>query len=304
LGKALSPTFLIAIITFNRNAQLLRLLASIKVAVANGKLDGVDVLVINNGDFLEREPLGISNSGEITVINREINDLCLARNEAIDYFLSCNHDALIFVDDDEIVDGLWISKMAEFHKRSSAQIIAGPVLSILPPHEDRWVKTGVFGRKSFLSGSPLTDCATGNTLIRRELFEITGQNFRFDPRFSHLGGEDYAFSSAAVKSGARIEWCNEAVAYEFVTADRLNWDWVANRAKRTATVEFIVSNPNLAARFLFLASGLLRIAHAIPSLIFRGKFADSTYGNAFRRFNRGLAFVACSLNHNSVRDEY
>ena len=153
-----------------------------------------------------------------------------ARNRAI----ACagpDTDFVAFIDDDEIPEPYWLDDLLDTQRCYDADMVAGPVLPLLPEGSPHWLIRGrFFNRPRYATGQHLQFAGTGNVLIRSALFWQRGLNF--NERFGLGGGEDADFSTRAVHTGLKIVWADEAIVYESVPPSRANARWILQRAYR------------------------------------------------------------------------
>ena len=62
------------------------------------------------------------------------------RNAAVSWVLESEMDALLFIDDDEVVPPDWLAKMINAWMKYKGDIITGPVRQVLPLSASRFVK--------------------------------------------------------------------------------------------------------------------------------------------------------------------
>ena len=153
-------------------------------------------------------------------------NIALARNQAI---RRCSGEFVAFIDDDEWPSEQWLSLMLKTCEIRRADGVLGPVL----PHFDElppaWVVSGRFcERERYVTGHVVRweESRTGNVLFRRSIVE--GMAEPFDPRFDN-GGEDTDFFKRMTSRGCTFVWCDEAVVYETVPANRLTRSYMLKR---------------------------------------------------------------------------
>lgn len=138
-------------------------------------------------------------------------------------------DYIAFIDDDEAADEQWLHMLLETRKRHGAAIVLGPIVPVLPAGTARWIRRGrFFERPRVATGAVPPSAGTGNVLM--DLHAIRAAQIAFDPAFGRSGGEDSDFFHRLSQTGARCVWCDEAVVYEHVTADRTCARWLLRRA--------------------------------------------------------------------------
>jgi succinoglycan biosynthesis protein ExoM len=154
-----------------------------------------------------------------------------ARNTAIAQAMGLQADFVAFIDDDEAAEPLWLDELLYVQRTFDADVVAGPVLSHFIERIDGWIaEGGFFDRRRHQTGTLLGSAGNGNVLISRivlESFDVI-----YDLRFSLTGGEDTHFFWRVVRKGFKIIWANDAVAYEWVPAERATFGWLARRHYR------------------------------------------------------------------------
>jgi glycosyltransferase involved in cell wall biosynthesis len=153
-------------------------------------------------------------------------NIALARNQAI---RRGRGEFVAFIDDDEWPSEQWLSLMLKTCETCHADGVLGPVV----PHFDQvpptWVVSGRFWeRQRYVTGHVVKweDSRTGNVLFRLSIVE--GMAEPFDPRFDN-GGEDTDFFKRMTSQGRIFVWCDEAIVYETVPANRLTRSYMMKR---------------------------------------------------------------------------
>jgi glycosyltransferase involved in cell wall biosynthesis len=152
-------------------------------------------------------------------------------------------DAIAMIDDDEIPAPGWLDNLRAAQERSGADVVAGPVVSELPPGTPSWyASSGIFEAEApaFPEGGDMPWCASNNTLVLADVFRRVPEGF--DPKFNKTGGTDTNFFMRAKLRGCSIAWTHTAVVHEFVPRNRLTPRWLFRRATRAgnsrAVIEF------------------------------------------------------------------
>ncbi len=219
-----APAVVIAVPTFRRPDDLRRLLRALgpaaSHATATGAASRVDVLVIDN-DPDESEPAVVGPGAGAIVVRETTPGVAAARNRALDE--SGNHDILVFIDDDESPAAEdWLSRLLETARHSHADVVAGPVVTVVDGGLDPWVEAGGFfarGHRAHLrTGAVIERAATNNLLLDLRVVRATG--IRFDDRFGRSGGEDSLFTSQLHRAGAHMVWCAEALVHDHLPESR------------------------------------------------------------------------------------
>lgn len=139
---------------------------------------------------------------------------------------------IAFLDDDEEASPRWLAHLLEAAQRYQADVVFGPVQGVLPAEAPSWAEScGAFRREPRPTGTAVPFGGAGNVLIRAACLPEPG--LRFDLRFGLTGGEDTDLFSRMQRAGARLIWCDEALATEPVAPERLTVNWVLRREFRT-----------------------------------------------------------------------
>lgn len=175
-------------------------------------------------------------------------------------------DAVVFVDDDELVEGQWLTELVRVRREFGADVVAGPVLPRFEREAPEWgVRGGFFGRVRHETGTQLKRAATGNVLIDAAV--LREADAWFDERLGLVGGEDELFFRGLAASGKKIVWADEAVAHEYVGPDRVSVEWVLRRARRlgatSAYVDRVLSEQGASIARAHLLIGAYRMCKGL-----------------------------------------
>jgi hypothetical protein len=155
--------------------------------------------------------------------------IAAARNHTLRSFADGGYEALIFVDDDEFVPEGWLDALLSYARSTTAGVVSGPVITVLPPNAPAWILRGGFlQRPVFPTGTRHWTAATNNTLLRSGAWRSAGSPW-FDETFSSTGGSDTDFFCRLADAGTAIEFCASARVYEDAPAGRLTWRWMGRR---------------------------------------------------------------------------
>lgn len=223
---------LIAVITYKRQNGLQDLLDSLmgiettirwRVVVVDNDRDG------SAAPTVAEHPLNVRYEIEPDP------GISAARNRCLD-LIEDDDDALVFVDDDELVSPSWLDELVRTAENYDVDIVAAPVLALPPKQVPKWLTTGGFmHRRVRPTGDSSGIPATGNVLIRTDALRRLGSP-RFDDSFSFTGGSDTDFFVRLLSQGASMVWCAEAVVYEHVPLERTRLTWLARRYARGGEV--------------------------------------------------------------------
>lgn len=297
------PTLTVAVATYRRPAELNRLLES--VSAAAGRLPasiGVQCVVVDN------DPGGSAADAcrdcsklEILYVLEPRPGISAARNAAV--AVSLESEFIVFVDDDEYVSEGWLEELIFIQQRCDADMVAGPVYSVLPSATSRLVvQSDLFVRPARSSGASISEAGTGNLMCRTSLFGSRDPGEWFKHPFGLTGGEDAELTRRFHAEGARIIWAENAIAWEPVAAERATLGWLARRFRRVGAVDFRLASQGRWKRTRGLVSGLARVAIGLPPLIGYLILRGRIHGPSFRRVFRGIGYVEASTF--GGREEY
>lgn len=152
-------------------------------------------------------------------------NISLARNRALSHL---HAEYFAFVDDDETVCEAWLRHLLNGLHRYQADIVFGPVISILPTNAPAWAKEN-FKRELHSSGMEIKTGGAGNVLMKRSILINMPH---FNPSFGLTGGEDTDFFYRMHLAGRHLVWCDDAWAVEPVAPERLTLTWLRRREFR------------------------------------------------------------------------
>jgi succinoglycan biosynthesis protein ExoM len=158
-----------------------------------------------------------------------------ARNAALQQAGSAEWAA--FLDDDEGAAPDWLHNLLQAARTFRAEVVFGPVLSVLPAEAPDWISRGRFFdfRRRYPTGTPRATGGFGNVLISQALLQRAGRSV--DPAYGLTGGEDTEFFLfLGCRCGARMIWCDEAVATELIAPHRLTLGWLVRRHWRSGQI--------------------------------------------------------------------
>ncbi|MEX0326954.1 MAG: glycosyltransferase [Puniceicoccaceae bacterium] len=209
-------------------------------------------------------------------------NIAMARNVALDIGPA---DAIVFVDDDEIVEEGWLEALLQTGTDSGADAVFGPVHGRLPDGVPQWMSRGCFYDKRVAPTGTVVDwkqTRTSNTLVLGAWF-YGRRPFRFDPALGRSGGSDSDLFARIAEHGAKLVTCREAIVSEEVPAARATLGWLWSRWYRNGLIyeriaRAIPHERSSMMRFLrrLGATGLL-LCRGLPSLL-RGRFEGCAAG--------------------------
>jgi hypothetical protein len=162
--------------------------------------------------------------------------------------------------------------------------------------------TGGFYRTGLTPHSGFVEAGyTGNAIL--DLDVVRDLDLRFDEELNEVGGEDTILFSNLLEAGYRIAWCESALVYERVPADRARLKWLLLRWYRTGNIEARLGCRRFAGRFARIrnaARGLGRIGVgatlAIVAGVFYGWRDPSRVIARLYTVSRGCGLIANSFN--------
>jgi succinoglycan biosynthesis protein ExoM len=201
-------------------------------------------------------------------------------------------DFIATIDDDEVPSAEWLDELLWTQREFKADIVNGPVL---PQYDDRvanWVKQGkFFVHANYLTGTRVTFCYTGNSLIRSEVFSDVPL---FDNRFALTGGEDTHFFLRAQQAGYTIIWSREAITYEWISTARASAAWILRRQYQLgncwAYCELSLDR-RIHVRVIRLAKASAFIAIGSALTLCSAFLGKAATGRALQRVSRGLGML-------------
>ncbi|WP_336661914.1 glycosyltransferase family 2 protein [Leucobacter sp. USHLN154] len=272
---------LVVVITYKRPHMLERLLKSLELAGYPH-----EVLVVDN-DPLGSALLTAERAKARYVVEKEPG-ISAARNRGIAE--SSSYDAIVFVDDDEYVVPGWLSALVAIQQKTRAGAVFGPVISELPRTVPRWIDHGgFFMRPRYSDGSKPRWPATGNVLITLSALAMLDVP-RFSNLFSLTGGSDTEFFWRLELTGSRMVWCDGAVAYEEVPAERATAKWLWRRNIRLGNVSARMLVLKGKSKHLIFIASIVRILAASPLALYR-LMRREPWGASLANLPKGIGMI-------------
>ncbi|MGH4139613.1 glycosyltransferase family 2 protein [Clostridium sp.] len=241
----------ICICTYKRPDYLRKLLESLKKMLLNNlNMLQLQIIVVDNDKIgsalsIVLEPCFIGL--EIIYRIESNRGISSARNKCIELALVTGPDFIAFIDDDEYASENWIYELVNAAINFNADIVAGPVLRVLPQNSPNWIKSKMFDGKRLKTGTLMDICASGNVIFKTEI--ITKENIRFDLMYSLTGSEDTKFFMTLKKLGYVIVFSNEAIVYEWVPINRVKLKYLLKR-EFANSVNFVHIEKQLEKKYL------------------------------------------------------
>jgi glycosyltransferase involved in cell wall biosynthesis len=201
--------------------------------------------------------------------------ISFVRNRAIRK-VSANYFA--FIDDDETVAENWLATMYKAMIEHQADVVFGPVVSLLPDNAPTWARTNpCFKTKRFGTGTLLKTGATNNVMIRTRALDEPRDEF--DPTFALTGGSDTEFFYRLYCSGKKLIACDEAIVYEKIPQNRLTEKWILLRSFRKGQgySRIFVRKYSVARKLFWGFSKSIQIFWCLASMLFVRAWSIDAY---------------------------
>jgi succinoglycan biosynthesis protein ExoM len=235
----------------------------------------IDIVVVDNrAEGEAADPIvhvGAEYPWPVRVVREERVGIPYARNRAL-RAVGPDTDYVVFIDDDEFPDPLWLQELVSVQRAFDAHVVEGPVLPEFPSPVPGWIHTGrFFHRDRFQTGARRTLAATSNVLILWSA--VAPLDVWFDERLARCGGSDSLYFRMLHHRGCRIVWADEAIVREIIPLERANQGWLLRRAYRIGNTSGMVDRLAPASPLVpafrvvkagvWLVRGLLRVPFAL-----------------------------------------
>jgi len=215
----------VCICTFRR-PQLARALSSI---AEQRNIDDIElrVIVVDNDETPSARALAESTAAaaglKLTYLHAPARNISIARNACL---IEARAEWIAFLDDDEIAEPLWLSRLVTTARCGGWDAVLGPVQAIYRREARDWVRQADFHSSgaTWVRGAIRTG-HTSNVLIRRAAIGP----LRFDLAYGRTGGEDIDFFYRFSDRGGRIGFAPDAWVQDPVPQEREQFGWVAVR---------------------------------------------------------------------------
>lgn len=206
----------------------------------------------------------------------------IARNTAVTTALTAGAEAVVFVDDDEVVTPDWLTRLVARYRNSDLMLVGGPVDARFdgPPRSafEGKLRNGIThryrhkNRKSDRQHQRGREggitIATNNWLADARLFTLHG--LRFDVAMRYTGGSDAEFSQQVRQRGLPSGWARDATVIETVPSERVAMGYQFRRAMEQSRNSLDLSlrrRGRVRAVVSILSVLLLRIVSLLPLLM-------------------------------------
>jgi GT2 family glycosyltransferase len=257
----------IGIATCRRQKTLTRLLDSL-AAVRTPPHTAVSIVVVDNDAEGSSRAVcaGAALPWPLDYRVEPRRGIPFARNALVRACLE-SHDALVFIDDDEVPEPGWLVHLCDARHRFGAQVVTGPAVPRFETPPPQWaIDGGFFDFPRFPTGTIRDVAFTNNVLVDCAIFRASPA--WFDERLQFTGGSDTHFFRRLHLAGSKIVWCDEAAVHDFLPADRVTLRWVLQRAYRYGhTHAFVRADLKQDTRAGLVLSAVLRLRQVAASLV-------------------------------------
>ncbi|MFT7432996.1 MAG: succinoglycan biosynthesis protein ExoM [Alphaproteobacteria bacterium] len=290
---------IVGICTYNRNEMLNKLLESLHSQINIPEEITLDIIVCDNS--MKQSAKDVLTHKEI-YLHENIEGIVHARNNILSYTMKNNYGALIFLDDDEIVQNDFIDNyVMAYHELNKPAFIAAPVKPLIDKEKCAvpWLEnTSCYSTPTRASG-PLTDkqiVGCGNVLINLEF--IKKHKITFNKDFNVSGGEDALFFFEIQKNGGQGFWLTGAEVSEGLSDDRYTYSYFKKRCftlSCSGVRAYMVAYGKMAAIIKWLPKSVLHIIFSIP-LLCTGIISQKYKYKGVQHFYVGIGQVCGLVN--------
>ncbi|MCB1651352.1 MAG: glycosyltransferase family 2 protein [Alphaproteobacteria bacterium] len=220
----------ICICTFRRDhiTQTMQSLAGLKTR----ETWGVRVIIADNDETpTSKEKVeGTAKTLPFPVlyVHAPARNISIARNACLD---ASAGEYIAFIDDDEIVEPVWLEALMSKVEETQADAVIGPVHVIYGEDCPSWVRNGNYhARAAVYVNGEITTGYTANLLFNAAMPAFKGRRFHLE--LGQTGGEDSAFLKAAYHDGAKLEYAPQAIVSETIPPGRTQFLWLVRRRFR------------------------------------------------------------------------
>ena len=240
MTNASPPLIAVCCCTFKRPAGIKKLLEHLEPAVEllQGHATVKTIVIDNDANGSARETVEHFAKLAQHPIEYQIEPnpgIPAARNASVSWAMDQHADFLAFIDDDEYPSKEWLQlHLTYLQENPDVSVVNGPVVPSFPEGIPKWKQIdSTFKRPERITGTRMGSCATNNTLVRKNVFEIVPE--WFDEAFRLTGGSDSDFFGRAAVKGIIIHHYAEPFVTEDVPKSRLTLKWIISRHIRLAS---------------------------------------------------------------------
>ncbi len=292
-----SRKLVIGICTYKRPELILLALDSVNKALIPDSIEPVIVVVDN--DPVGSAQLLIENYSKTSAITiyyslEKNRGIPFARNNFLRISGELGADLVAFIDDDEIVDPLWLAHLIKSYDETDADCVLGYVKTVYPEDTPEWIVVNrLFQREQMAHHLLLETANSGNILFDYHKF-VGDLSLYFNESFGLTGGSDAEYFNRAVLSGCIIRWVSDSVVYEPLEKKRMSYSYYFKRAFRTSNDKTFFRK-SLSFKVKMLFKSWIYLNYAVISLPFRTIFVKYGYIKSLTYLLRGIGFTLACL---------
>lgn len=199
----------------------------------------------------------VANGLNGVYLHAPARNISIARNACLD---AATAALVAFIDDDEIARPGWLSGLLAQLDCTRADVVFGKVNASYGEDAPDWMRAAdLHSTPPPYRNGRIEGGYTCNVLMRREALA----GLRFDPAFGRSGGEDTTFFAALARKGAVMDYTDEAVVDEPVTAARASFAWLTTRAYRSGQTYGLVRLGRGESRLVIGGMSLAKVVWAL-----------------------------------------
>lgn len=169
---------------------------------------------------------------ELKYVHAPDRNISIARNACLDE-AQCN--LLAFIDDDEIAQPDWLSKLIETQKTTGASVVFGPSRAVYPATAHAWMVLNDFHSNIPSANQGMIETGyCSNVLLN--MIDPRVAKHRFDLSFGRTGGEDTDFFFRLQRQDVPMAIAMDALVHEPVAPSRMSFGWVLKRRYATGRI--------------------------------------------------------------------
>lgn len=258
--EIMSPCVSVCVCTFKR-PHVLQTIHSVLAQEGLFNLK-IEIVVVDDDPQWSAKPIveSISTSAPhpVRYVRSGAQNVAAARNACLD---AARGSWIAFIDDDEIAETDWLSRLVAAQLQHGADVVKGYVRAVYPSGAPHWIKTAdPYTRDYGPTGARPKRLATGNVLFSRNMAER--HQLRFKTIFGRSGGEDTEFLERFRENGAKIVASREAIVNEIVPESRTTSAYLASRYKRMGQTDGLKTRLGLSRR-----SSISAVSQAVPLVV-------------------------------------
>jgi len=248
------------ICTHKRNAELARLLATVRAAAEEATdVASLGVVIVDDNPDgraaeVAQEFEGVFEGGLLYRHSGKQN-ISLARNLGLETAYPLGN-WVAMLDDDVVVRPDWLTELMALQRRTGADATTGPLLLTFPEGAS-WIASQPFadiGLHDADEDGNVDECQTGNSMLRSS-FLAENPAIRFEEDLGVIGGEDMVFYHAAVQAGLQAFYSKRVAVEEPEPPERSTLTYQLARARWMGNTEYVTNTRNGVATKAQLAFG-------------------------------------------------